>query len=67
MKEVVIIDAVRTPLGNHGGMLRDFDATTLAQIAMRAVLERTKIDPAYHSAELDAIYHWSTSLDLLLH
>jgi len=46
MKEVVIVDAVRTPVGNHGGMLRDFDATTLAQIVMKAVLERTKIDPA---------------------
>jgi acetyl-CoA C-acetyltransferase len=46
MKEVVLVDAVRTPVGNHGGMLRDFDATALAQIVMKGVLERTKIDPA---------------------
>jgi acetyl-CoA C-acetyltransferase len=46
MKDVVIVDAVRTPVGNHGGMLRDFDATTLAKIVMEKLLERTKIDPA---------------------
>jgi len=46
MKEVVIVDAVRTPVGIHGGMLRDIDATTLAQIVMIGVLERTKVDPA---------------------
>jgi len=26
MKDVVIVDAIRTPVGNHGGMLRKFDA-----------------------------------------
>ena len=45
MKEVVIVDAVRTPTGNHGGMLKDFDATALAQIVIKGLLERTKIDP----------------------
>jgi acetyl-CoA acetyltransferase len=40
------IDAVRTPVGNHGGMLRDFDATTLAQVVIKGLLERTKIDPS---------------------
>jgi acetyl-CoA C-acetyltransferase len=47
MKEVVIVDAVRTPVGNHGGMLRDFDAATLAKIVMEGVLQRTKINPAF--------------------
>jgi acetyl-CoA C-acetyltransferase len=46
MKEVVIVDAVRTPVGNHGGMLRDFNGQTLAQIVIQGLLERTKIDPA---------------------
>jgi acetyl-CoA C-acetyltransferase len=46
MKEVVIVEALRTPVGNHGGMLKDFDATTLAQIAMKGVLDRTKLDPS---------------------
>jgi acetyl-CoA C-acetyltransferase len=46
MKEVVIIDAVRTPVGNHGGVFRDVDAKALATTVIRGVLERTKIDPA---------------------
>lgn len=46
MKDVVIIDAVRTPVGNHGGMLRDFEAVALAKIVMEKLLERTKLDPA---------------------
>jgi acetyl-CoA acetyltransferase len=35
MKEVVIVDAVRTPVGNHRGMLRDFDAVARAQIVIK--------------------------------
>jgi len=46
MRDVVIVDAVRTPVGAHGGMLRDFDAVALAQIVIKGLLERTKIDPA---------------------
>jgi len=46
MKEVVIIDGVRTPAGNHGGALRDITATALAQTVIKNLLERTKIDPA---------------------
>ena len=46
MKDVVIVDAVRTPVGNHGGMLRDFDAVALTKIVMEKLMERTKVDPA---------------------
>ena len=46
MKEVVIVDAVRTPVGNHGGCFRDVDAKTLATTVIKGILERTKIDPA---------------------
>jgi len=46
MKDVVIVDAVRTPVGNHGGMLRDFTALDLSQIVIKGILDRTKIDPA---------------------
>jgi acetyl-CoA C-acetyltransferase len=46
MKDVVIVDAVRTPGGNLGGMLIKFNAVALSEIVMRGVLERTKIDPA---------------------
>ena len=46
MKEVVIVDAVRTPVGNHGGVFRDVDAKALAVTVIRGLLDRTKIDPA---------------------
>jgi acetyl-CoA C-acetyltransferase len=45
MKEVVIVDAVRTPVGNHGGVFRDVEAKELARTVIRGVLERTQIDP----------------------
>lgn len=35
MKEVVIVDVVRAPVGNHDGMLRDFDSAALAQIVIK--------------------------------
>jgi acetyl-CoA C-acetyltransferase len=46
MKDVVIVDAVRTPVGNHGGVFRDVDAKVLATTVIRGILERTRIDPA---------------------
>ncbi|MEK7325659.1 MAG: beta-ketoacyl synthase N-terminal-like domain-containing protein, partial [Chloroflexota bacterium] len=46
MKDVVIVDAVRTPVGNHGGAFRDVDAKALATTVIKGILERTKIDPA---------------------
>jgi acetyl-CoA C-acetyltransferase len=46
MKDVVIVDAIRTPVGNHGGALRDIGARSLAITVMKGILERTKIDPA---------------------
>ena len=45
-KKVVIVDAVRTPVGNHGGALRDITAPVLAQTVIKGILDRTKIDPA---------------------
>jgi len=44
--DVVIVDAVRTPVGNHGGAFRDIDARALAATVIRGILERTKVDPA---------------------
>ncbi len=46
MHEVVIIDAVRTPVGRHGGALSAVRADDLAAIPLRAIVERTGIDPA---------------------
>lgn len=46
MRDVVIVDAVRTPVGSHGGMFRDLNALDLSQVVIAGLLERTKIDPA---------------------
>lgn len=46
MKEVVIVNPVRTPMGSHGGALRRKRAQDLAETVIRAVIEQTGIDPA---------------------
>lgn len=46
MRDVVIIDAVRTPIGRYGGALKDVRPDDLAAIAIRSVLERNPaVDP----------------------
>ena len=45
MKEVYIISAVRTPMGSFGGSLKDFSATKLGAIAIKAAVEKAGIKP----------------------
>lgn len=44
MKEVYIVSAVRTPMGAWGGALKDFSATKLGSIAIKAAIERAGIN-----------------------
>ncbi len=44
-KEVYIVSAVRTPIGSFGGALKDFSATQLGAIAIKAAVERAGILP----------------------
>jgi acetyl-CoA C-acetyltransferase len=44
-KEIVIIDGVRTPIGNFGGALKDVTAHKLGEIVVRELLKRTNLDP----------------------
>ncbi|MEB3221119.1 MAG: thiolase family protein, partial [Candidatus Sericytochromatia bacterium] len=46
MREVVVIDGVRTPVATFGGALKDLTAQELGRIVVRELLDRTKIDPA---------------------
>jgi acetyl-CoA C-acetyltransferase len=46
MRDVVICEPVRTPVGRYGGTLRDVPAADLAATVIRALLERTGIDGA---------------------
>ena len=47
MPEAVIIDAVRTPIGALGGVLAAVRPDDLAALVLKAIIERTSIDPAY--------------------
>ncbi len=44
MKEVYIVSAVRTPMGAWGGALKDFSATKLGSLAIKAALERAGVN-----------------------
>jgi acetyl-CoA C-acetyltransferase len=44
-KEVVIVAAVRTPIGSFGGALKELSATKLGAIAIRGALEKAGIQP----------------------
>ena len=44
-QEAYIVDAVRTPVGRYGGALKDVRPDDLAAIAIKALVERTGVDP----------------------
>ncbi len=46
MTDAIIVDAVRTPIGRHGGALSRVRPDDLAAVPLRALLARTGIDPA---------------------
>src|SRR5574340_1017319 len=46
MTDAVIVDAVRTPIGRHAGVLAHVRPDDLAAVAIRALLDRTAVDAA---------------------
>ena len=46
MTEVVIVSAVRTPIGRHGGVLSAVRPDDLAALVLREAVQRAGIDPA---------------------
>ncbi|MBS1747287.1 MAG: acetyl-CoA C-acyltransferase [Bacteroidetes bacterium] len=44
-KTVYIVSAVRTPIGSFGGTLKDFSATQLGAIAIKAAVEKAGLQP----------------------
>ncbi|HEY7591058.1 MAG TPA: beta-ketoacyl synthase N-terminal-like domain-containing protein, partial [Candidatus Limnocylindrales bacterium] len=46
LREAWIVDAVRTPIGRYGGALASVRPDDLAAAVIRAVVDRTRIDPA---------------------
>lgn len=45
MRDAVIVEAVRTPIGRRGGSLKDIRPDELAAFILRALVERTGIEP----------------------
>jgi acetyl-CoA C-acetyltransferase len=46
MRDVVICEPVRTPIGRYGGALKALTAAELGEVALRGLLDRTGLDPA---------------------
>lgn len=46
MKEVFIVEAVRTPIGSFGGVLAGFTATQLGALAIKGALAKSGVDPS---------------------
>ncbi len=69
LTRAAICAPIRTAVGKFGGSLADMNAGHLGAIPIKALMERTKIDPArvddvvfsqgYGNAEAPAIGHWS--------
>ncbi|MHB8178656.1 MAG: thiolase family protein [Vulcanimicrobiaceae bacterium] len=45
-RDVWVVDAVRTPIGRHGGALADVRPDELAACVLRALAERNNLDPS---------------------
>ena len=46
MKQAVIVSAVRTPVGNYGGVFKEVSAVQLGTAAVKAAMEKINLDPA---------------------
>ena len=69
LRRAAIVAPIRTAVGKFGGALASLEAGDLGAIIIKALIERTRIDPArvddvvfaqgYGSGEAPAIGHWS--------
>ncbi len=69
MRRAAIVQPVRTPVGTFGGSLRDVPVEDLAAVVIKAVLERSGIDPdliddvafaqSYANAETPCVGRWA--------
>ena len=45
MKDVVIVSAVRTPIGSFGGSLKNVSAVDLGALVIKSALEKANVKP----------------------
>jgi len=60
-REVVFVEGVRTAIGRRGGALKDFLPTDLSALAVKGLLEKTKI---LEKAQVDSLFCGSAFGDL---
>ncbi len=51
MREAVVVSAVRTPIGNYGGSLKDVEAKNLGSLVIKEALKKASVD----SNEVDEV------------
>src|SRR3546814_5092086 len=51
LRRAAIVAPIRTPVGKFGGSLSSMGAGELGAVILKALIERTKIDPARRSEE----------------
>lgn len=57
MRDIVICEPVRTPIGRYGGALKSLSAAELGEAALRALMERTGVAPdLIHDVILGNVY-----------
>ena len=61
MRNVVIVDGLRTPFGRLGGGLRQFHNVEMGAMVIKALMEKTQLDPK----EVDAVYYGTANGDAL--
>src|SRR3954451_24212560 len=61
MRDAVICEPLRTPVGGFGGSLRDVPVQELAATVIRAVMERTGLPP--ESVDDVLLGHWYPTMD----
>jgi len=61
MKNVVIVDGVRTPFGRLGGGLRQFHNVEMGAAVIRALMEKNQMNPK----EVDVVYYGTANGDAL--
>lgn len=61
MRDAVLCEPLRTPVGGFGGSLRDVPAHELAAVVIRALIERTGLDP--HVVDDVVLGHCYPSMD----
>ena len=69
LRRAAIVAPIRTPVGKFGGALSSLTAGQLGAVTLKALIERTKIDPTrvddvvfaqgYGNGEAPCIAHWS--------